>query len=655
MARYDLVQEFGADTDPDLLSVSPHWVLAVVRFFQPLTFSRALLLGGQNSISYDQDNGTIAKTKQIMVIDSDCVQLSVSTSKDSHVSSMNAVLMPGKNYLAEVFPTDWIMAWIVNSEAKAKDLKARIKRLDPCNLFDDGLKFIGRVQSVRKSLNIESGSGYKTMRYQVQALGGKEFDSSIFYDQQLGEEQSSLGQYLARFNIGISDIFNAASDASSRGKGGIDSNKVIPTLLKLMLGDGIPPRAASPGGLQIAEGLTSVDEAQYAYAVPVEIGKLLGRDAPSKQSGVLSYADLFELLIGLQKYSFSAGNGLNVFIPDGLSQPGLIPDDIRADDVPGGSRRVTPFPLKGEFQPRPVPLVNTPVWSLLDQFLNPAVNEMYYTLRVNPEGKVVPTLVVRQLPFSTPMAVDVMGSDVTGFLELPRWVVHPILVESFDVGRSDATHFNFIHIYGQASAEMSGLGITEQIIRNPPIRDEQDIKRNGIHPYMETVSCSIDDTVNGPKVWMSIVSDFLMGQQLTLNGSIAMRGIQSPICPGDNIEFDGTVYHIESVAHLCSIGPTGNKSFTTALALTHGIRSDIDDGAQKRVPPSHTESVPEAAPTFDFNQQTTTDVSSPTPAAPTTRQVVADGINPDLFIYSGVVAADNSAYDPGLTVEDDNG
>ena len=654
MAKYDLLQEFDRGPAPDLLSTNPHWIVAVIRFHQPLTLSRPKLLSGSTSVSYDQDNGTVTKTKSILILD-DCLSLSVTSSKDSHVWTLQAAMAGSKNYLSEILPSDWVFAWIVNSEAKANDLKSRIKQFQPCNAFDDGLKFIGRVQSIRKSLNIDPTTGLKMMRYQLQALGGREFDSMIFYDPQLAEEEASIGQYLAKLGIALTSIFDAASEDSARGEGGISGAKMISTLISLILGKGVPARFAAPGGLQIAEGLTSVEEAQYAYAVPHEVGELLGRPRASKHSGVYSFADIFDLLIGIQKYSSQEGNSvqsLAVFIPDGLVKDS-VPEYLRRDDdVQPSNRWATPKDLKGTYQPRPVPLVNVPVWSVLDQFLNPTINEMYYTLRVNPEGRVVPTLVARQLPFSTPSAAGSMGNDATGFLELPRWVAHPALVESFDVGRSDATHFNFVHVYGQASAEMSGLGMTEQIIRSPPIRDEQDIKRNGIHPYMETVSCSINDTVGGPKVWMSLIADFLMGQQFTLNGTIAMRGISAPICPGDNLEFDDTVYHIETVAHLCSIDPLGHKSFTTALSLTHGLRSDSKQ-AQGRVPPSHSEDIPIATPAFDPSALYTDQTTNATDVV--THQAVDNGVNPDLYIYSGIAASDGTAHDPGLTVENNDG
>jgi hypothetical protein len=196
---------------------------------------------------------------------------------------------------------------------------------------------------------------------------------------------------------------------------------------------------------------------------------------------------------------------------------------------------------------------------------------MYTCLRVNPDGLVVPTMIVRQLPFTS----EILSTDlqVTRFLELPRWGIDPVLVKDVDVGRSDALRFNFIHVYGDTVDHSAPFA--SQIVRNPPIRDDLDIARSGLRSHMQTIPCSPADTRNGsPTKWMELSSDILMGQQLTLTGIMQTFGIQAPICPGDNIEWDGIVFHIESVTHSCTMQPNGFKSFVTQLALSHGVRSD---------------------------------------------------------------------------------
>jgi hypothetical protein len=100
----------------------------------------------------------------------------------------------------------------------------------------------------------------------------------------------------------------------------------------------------------------------------------------------------------------------------------------------------------------------------------------------------------------------------------------------------------------------------------------------------------------------------MMGSQYTLNGTINCFGIQSPICEGDNLEFDGVVFHIESVAHQFAMSPDGHKSWTTRLELTNGMRADV-------------------------SAKFSSDVASPFP------------------IYPGFLPNDLTGNDPGLTLE----
>jgi hypothetical protein len=97
----------------------------------------------------------------------------------------------------------------------------------------------------------------------------------------------------------------------------------------------------------------------------------------------------------------------------------------------------------------------------------------------------------------------------------------------------------------------------------------------------------------------------LIGSQYTLNGTIQSIGIYAPICEGDNTEWDNVVYHIESVTHNVAISEAGARVFTTTLSLCNGLRSDG-----------------------------VSDTSG------------------DFPIYPGFKAEDNTAYDPGLSLDD---
>jgi hypothetical protein len=137
---------------------------------------------------------------------------------------------------------------------------------------------------------------------------------------------------------------------------------------------------------------------------------------------------------------------------------------------------------------------------------------------------------------------------------------------------------NFVHIYG-ASDTKNARTINQQMADASPVFDEMDIARSGLRPYMTTIPCWVDETRegSGPKKWMELTSDYLMGQHMTLTGVITTHGIQSPICIGDNVQWDNNIYHIEAISHNCSIMASGQKDFSTTLHLSNGMGIDRVD------------------------------------------------------------------------------
>lgn len=619
---YDLVRDFaGPDADPKTVvnvSTSPHWCLCVVRLGLPLSYSRR----EKKSITNDVSQSAKLRGPNL-IIASDCVSLTVNGSKENHIKALSAELKnTDHNYLVEILPGDWVLAWMVNDETTFQNLLERIKKADPsdpCNQVGDGLKFIGRVDSVRKAVHLERSSGTKSAGISITAGGFRELDYSFYFEMSLGDQSlasGSLGDWLARLNIDADALFAIDQKTGQKNNCG----QMITALLDLIVGRGLGNRVndiarsgqAGAANLQqfTGSGAGANGEAPYAFLVPSAVGALLGMTDASKPSQMLSYADTLTMVLGIQKYSGTT-------IPQ-RPELAFVPDNSADSTI---NRIQTNDPLLGTFHPAVPDFANRPLWALLSQYLNPAINEMYTCLRINPQGRVVPTLVVRQLPFTTeafPAADNAVDGGsfgpqgesitVTRFLDLPRWKMHDVLLNAYDIGRSDQSRVNFVHIYGQETSEVYGGPTTaQQLVQNPPIRDDLDIMRSGFRPYMMTVPCATQDSVGqAPGVWMALAADHLIGSQYTLNGTVQCLGISAPICEGDNLEMDNTVFHIQSISHRCGISPDGTKNFQTTMTLINGMRANGNsDGA--------------------------------------------DGEHP---IYPGFQNWDNTTYDPGLSMAD---
>jgi hypothetical protein len=302
---------------------------------------------------------------------------------------------------------------------------------------------------------------------------------------------------------------------------------------------------------------------------------------------------LLESIVGTQTYVSefaTSGNGARwqVWTPDG------------ADRIQRGFRRCEK-PLLGAITPEtPITSGSLSFWSLLEHYKNPAINELYTALKVNYQGNVVPTLVFRQIPFSTTVSRARVGTDISTasgvkfkfppvscFHDMPRWKLPPMLIKGGNIGFSDAMRINYLEVFGQPVQGDQNTDPSVQRLRNPPLIDDLDIARSGLHHWTMTVNCAPTDAMLGVPHFTHLCADFIMGQHLTLTGSVQSKGIYAPIAEGDNIEIDNIVFHIEQITD-AFVFSGGRNHFYTELSLSNGMLSEshpkYDQEAAKTVP-----------------------------------------------------------------------
>lgn len=593
---YHVIKDFNAEPGDTYVSANPYWIVAVYRLLEPATYLRLSMSGYSSTLS----DAVKLRGDGPLIVTDDCLQLQVSSSKSSHLMSLSASLMgSGLNYLSEIFPGDYIMAWMFTNLDDYERVRGKIQTDENTNEFSDGLKFFGRVQSLRKQL-VQNGQGIRQVRYQLNASGFSEFDSRVFFDPHLIAKIDQLGHQFAQLGIAVKDLLR-------ENQKGISATKANSRFLDILFGTGIPVNDK----LRVTGKANQVQTGgapDAAFIIPTVFGSKFGIKH-NQQAPNLRYTDILEKVIGLQKYDNST------------DRHPIEGRDPRSDSQ-NKAKVFTPIELGellGAFLPIAPQVSNNPVWGVLQQYLNPAANEMFTCLRVNADGRVMPTYVMRQLPFTSEMFDDRIAPsdaatdagqrlDTTRFMTLPRWIVDPVLVKTADIGRSDALRYNFVHVYGENGQPHGETH--KQIVRNPPIRDDMDIARSGLRSYMATIPCSLKEVVTGgPGKWMALLSDIVMGQHMTLTGILQTVGIQAPICIGDNLEWEGAVFHIEGITHNCQIAPTGQKDFTTTLNLTHGVHDTTKDS---------------------------TDLHT---------------LKNDLQIYAGINLADFTSLNPGVTAD----
>jgi len=540
----------SSDENQAVHQTSPAWVLTFVRWEirDPLR----------------TPNSTPNAVRPTLVVENDCVQLTVADNKGVLTPNMSATLVQtDTNYETEIAPGDFVFVNMLNWEEDARNVASAARNGLPINGENDGFKGFYKVQSVRKIVETDPQSGIKSVFFKINGFAFTEFNNTIYFNPNLINQKSLSNQALY-----IDDISTAwASFVSKAGKPYIQ--EVIAFLIQNFIGSGINPKVARVGGQLVSPNVH--------FLVPLLVGRLLGVVATNDKNSmdftsVKAAKDIYLYMFGIQKYSAGTAQSL---------ESGTNPSNLNSKQPYPNFYYTSAF-CPGNSILKPEYWNQVKMWSILNQYTNSPLNELFTCFRTSPGGRVMPTVVFRQLPFTSPDFVgqkfgtqdkNASSIPVTEFLTLPRWKIDSAFVFSVDIGKDEAARINFVQYYAKSNFSDKGIETSGETASVNYSFDTNDIARSGLRPYV--VQNQFDDLpdrlIAAAPVWARILADAVIGGHLRLNGTLNCIGIVDPIAIGDNAEFDGVVYHIEQISHTCSIAPNGIKLFRTTLSLSHGI------------------------------------------------------------------------------------
>lgn len=533
----------GLYEDGSVHQTSPAWVLTFVRW-------------GIRDTLRTQTSTPLQERNQI-VVENDCINVDTTGNKGSLTPAMSATLVQtDTNYETALAPGDFVFVNILNWESEAREVAEKARLGLPINTLKDGFKGLFKIQSVRKSIQVDPETGTRRLIFKIDGFAFTEFNNTIYFNPNLINEKN-----LSNVALYISDIAPAwASWVSKAGKPFVQ--EIIAFLIQNLIGSGVDPKARSANGVLVSPNVH--------FLVPLLVGQLLGL-----KKEVIAAKDIYNYLFGIQQYSGAP------FTPANLAK-GLNPSNLRNDPEYPGFYYTTKSCegntiLKAEYWNQ------VKVWSILNQYTNSPLNELYTCFKVNSvTNSVMPTVVFRQIPFTSEdfvtqklgvLDASAASITITRFLTVPRWKISPALVLNMDIGRDEAARINFHQYYAKSNFSDKGVEISGETAAGNYVYDKDDIVRNGLRPYV--VQVQFDDlpgplTYAAPR-WARIVGDAVIGGHLKMNGTLVCAGIVDPITVGDNLEFDNVVYHIEQISHSCVQSPTGGKTFRTTISLSHGV------------------------------------------------------------------------------------
>lgn len=562
-------QHSGLDEGNLVHQSSPAWVLTFVRWQYRDT------LRTQTSVP-----NTV---RTPLVVENDCIAVDTADDKGNLTPSCQITLVETDiNYETDVEPGDFVFVNMLNWEQDARRVADQARALTPINGPKDGFKGMYKIQGVRKITTVDPASGNKTVIYSIDGFAFTEFNNTIYFNPNLTQKKN-----LANVGLYIADVAPAwASYVSRDGKPFVQ--EVISFLVQNFLGSSQNPKSLMANGLVISPNVH--------FSMPITVGRLLGTTDSSNQPDakdfrtVTAAKDVYQFIFGIQQYasgsSLTLASGMN---PSNLQSQTKYPGFTYTSDFCAGNTL-----LKPEYWNQ------VKLWSIMNQYTNAPLNELYTTFRISGNNRVMPTVVFRQIPFT---AEDFSGQKfgtqddaassitVTKFLSLPRWKIDSSFIFNMNVGRDEAARINFVQYYAKSNFNDKGMEISGETAGVNYVFDKDDIARSGLRPYI--AQNQFDDLpgniIVAAKNWARILGDAVIGGHLKLNGTINCIGIYEPIAVGDNLEVNGVVFHIEQVVHSCSINPvTGIKSFRTSVKVSHGVSVNSDSQGTRYSEMTHT-------------------------------------------------------------------
>lgn len=516
------VRDIGQNS-VDSHQASPGYVLTFLRW------------SNRDSFNYEGDPLDVRKP---LVVYNDAVQVVVNNTKQGLSPTLTATLKGGDlNYATAVAPGDYVLVNMLNWESDAERVRNKAISLKPINKYGDGFKGVFKIQSVRK--NISMNGDKKSITYTVHAAGFTEFNNVIYFNPAIAAAFQEAGTRI--FSTLVGDFYQDKLKTNS------EIQEIMKDLFEILIGKS---RRSSNTKVK--------NFGEVNFQLPKTLGNLLGRK--------MEYAaDLFNYYVGVWGNSKSTRTNTNDIGP-------LFNPDMKESYREG--MYDAKFNLQGNKEVFIENWNNQTAWSILQNNMNKTMNEMYTTYRISPDNTVMPTVVVRQKPFTTPHFEAPSGFPVTRFFDLPRWRISPTLLYSADLGKDEAARMNFVQVFTRTLPDTFDQDMAQQIALQNFVFDGGDISRHGLRPYVVTSNFDFPIKTNKKlraKQWSQIVSDWVIDGHLKESGTLKFYGIQDPISVGDNIEFDNIVYHIESVNHTMTIMPNGKKSFRTKITVSYGM------------------------------------------------------------------------------------
>lgn len=478
-------------------------------------------------------------TQEIITVDNDIIRCEVTNNKGTSGGTFmitlkkgladNTATSPGKgsiNYLELLHPGDWAFIYMKKS--------GEVKQSNDAN---SGLKMVGIIENVR-FVEVEDAKGSPRLEFIITGKSfGKILDMSIYFNpvQASTQIQTALGAQFLSQNTSAVAAAKKADPATTGDAGFFTPNAFVKALLNFMYGG----------------ALDRASRANELWHVPDYVNQFFKPNGKSKSKP--SFIDfLDQSRIGLHNYTKGKLTGVTAL---------------------QGKAIVTTLPSSGT------------VWDVINFLSNLGINELYVDL-INKDGKLVPAMVLRQLPFSNkptdtinPYSLagkktpgNVTNSNKTYFYDLPRHVISSSDVKQKNVGKSDFERINHIIVVPRSNA------VTNTDLLYASSLNIASIQRYGLKSFQVQTPYIFSSSTDFKKFCeqcVNLLTDWFFMNHMFFNGTIITSGADDFVELGTNLYIDDVkqLFHIEGYTHTYEVDTdSGMSKYNTEFRVSRGVK-----------------------------------------------------------------------------------
>ena len=539
-------------------------------------------------LNYTQRGGSggmksadVTATEPAVLLDREIMSISVTKQKSAPSGRFEFSLAPTKNWIAHITPGSWLFIHMAPRIITKGDIEGS---------SIETLKMIGRVDSVRVSVQVDPSTGARQTMYRVQGRDwGQFFESSMYIDSAAAFGNDTPFVQATKIAGGL------ITNTNPNGTGSIKSTtELVQMIIAIYAGKGLTERVGGPLKAGFSGGVSQLTP-KYVFSLPKDFG---------------TYADITP--------DNSLTNSIRI-VPGKLTGYDTYTDQSETVGVPMFNMMVGTNQLWGLINAHSCDVINETIAELRWETDKPSLC-LYKRIKpfmLKPPGSKTVVKVGGIAPADFLKVSDGAARKIqSSFFDVKRANIDLEDIMSLELGNNWQDSANFIEVLPDPSIGMNPDGGNAIASRMPALKSQSNSNdsaedsfvwaRDGLRPllfntkFFPTNTAGTIDILAQTK-WLPTIKGWYFDTHKMLNGTVTMIGRGTYIGVGDNIMFPSVVAgytqyvsagqetpsiasekksnilgHVEGISHTFTVQPGGARNFVTTVNFSRGVIANKD-------------------------------------------------------------------------------